>query len=332
MEGDDIMGNWIEVDKYNPCPICGKPDWCGRTADGELAVCMRIESERPMANGGWLYLLTDNFPKTQPITAIPPERRAKPELLDEVYNAMLRYLSLSSKHRNELTSPKRGMTMEQIRHRKYKSLTSERCFVDDLVTICKLEGAPGFYINGRWTLAGANGLLIPVRDVYGRIVGFQVKPDEPGESSPRGTAKGDIQRGKYLWLSSKGKSGGTGSGSPSHLATPMEQKGDRLWITEGPLKADIACDLLGEYVIGVPGVSAWRKCIYMLPKLKPSVVVLAYDMDIYNNEHVKIQCRYLSAAVAGKGYDVSVALWNKEHKGIDDILLARGEVKVKEVN
>ena len=326
------MGNWIEVDKYNPCPICGKPDWCGRTADGELAVCMRTENERPLENGGWLYLLTDNYTPSQPITPTPPEQRVKPAVLDEVYNAMLKYLSLSSKHRQELTSPKRGMTIEQIRHRKYKSLTADRMFVDNLVQVCKLEGVPGFYLNGRWTLAGTNGLLIPVRDVYGRIVGFQVKPDDKEMSSPRGIGKDSIQRGKYLWLSSRGKSGGTGSGSPSHLAIPMELKGDRLWITEGPLKADIACELLNEHVIGVPGVSAWRKCIYMLDKLKPSVAVLAYDMDIYCNEHVKVQCRYLSAAIAAKGYEVSVGLWDKEYKGIDDVLLAKRKIAVKEVN
>jgi len=313
------VGNWVRVDRHNPCPICDKPDWCGRTADGELVVCMRVENDKPMDNGGWLYPMTDNFIRSQPIEPPPLDNRARPTVLNEVYNAMLNYLSLSPKHRKELMSKKRGMSMEQIRHRRYKSLTSDRDFVDELYNICKLAGVPGFYVNGTWRLGGANGLLLPVRDVYGRILGFQVKPD-------------DHQMGKYLWLSSKGKSGGTGSGSPSHLAQPYSVQGDRLWITEGPLKSDIACDLLGECVVGVPGVSAWRKCIYMLDRLEPSEVIIAYDTDLYDNEHVRTQCRYLSAAVAAKGYDVSVALWDKKYKGIDDALLARKRFTIKGVN
>lgn len=48
---------WKRVSKKNPCPCCGRPDWCGY-ADG-ATVCMRVESDRPTRNGGWLH--TDNF-------------------------------------------------------------------------------------------------------------------------------------------------------------------------------------------------------------------------------------------------------------------------------
>ncbi len=45
--------------KANPCEICGRHDWCGVTDDGYLAVCMRVESNKPSRNGGYLHKLRD---------------------------------------------------------------------------------------------------------------------------------------------------------------------------------------------------------------------------------------------------------------------------------
>ena len=57
------MTPWITATRDAPCPICRKPDWCGRT--DIVARCMRIESDRP-SNGGWLHRLTDAPPAPQP--------------------------------------------------------------------------------------------------------------------------------------------------------------------------------------------------------------------------------------------------------------------------
>lgn len=43
--------NWREVTRGEPCPICQKPDWCGRSSDGAVR-CMRV-SEPP---SGWRIL------------------------------------------------------------------------------------------------------------------------------------------------------------------------------------------------------------------------------------------------------------------------------------
>lgn len=48
------MSNWIRVTARRPCEICGKPDWCGYTDDG-ASCCMRVTSDRPLPNGGWLH-------------------------------------------------------------------------------------------------------------------------------------------------------------------------------------------------------------------------------------------------------------------------------------
>lgn len=55
MSGD----GWRRVTRDRPCLVCGKPDWCCRTADGAAACCMRVESPKPLRNGGWLHRLDD---------------------------------------------------------------------------------------------------------------------------------------------------------------------------------------------------------------------------------------------------------------------------------
>ena len=46
-------GHWREVKRNEPCPVCGKPDWCGRSDDGAIR-CMRIADPPP----GWRRLKT----------------------------------------------------------------------------------------------------------------------------------------------------------------------------------------------------------------------------------------------------------------------------------
>jgi hypothetical protein len=42
-----------------PCPVCGKPDWCGQTADGAVVRCMRVTSDRPSKKGGWIHRMAE---------------------------------------------------------------------------------------------------------------------------------------------------------------------------------------------------------------------------------------------------------------------------------
>jgi len=51
------MITWLRVSKTNPCPICHKPDWCGYSET--TVCCMRVQSDRPVKNGGWIHRLAD---------------------------------------------------------------------------------------------------------------------------------------------------------------------------------------------------------------------------------------------------------------------------------
>jgi phage/plasmid primase-like uncharacterized protein len=80
--------NFIRVSRQTPCPVCGKPDWCGVSSDGVWCVCMRVESGRRTKNGGWLHAagaVTAGAPRPSPPP--PCDRR----LLDPAaYHAALR--------------------------------------------------------------------------------------------------------------------------------------------------------------------------------------------------------------------------------------------------
>jgi len=64
---------WTRVSKSKPCPVCKHSDWCGVSADGILAICMRVESARPSRNGGWVHRLRDTPPAYRPPIK-PPAR------------------------------------------------------------------------------------------------------------------------------------------------------------------------------------------------------------------------------------------------------------------
>ena len=63
---------WLRVSRARPCVQCGKPDWCTYTQAG-VVCCMRIESDKPAANGGWIHNAT-----TRPLAASTarPKRKA----------------------------------------------------------------------------------------------------------------------------------------------------------------------------------------------------------------------------------------------------------------
>lgn len=67
---------WIRVTKKDRCRICDRADWCTYSPEFGLALCMRIESDRPSNNsmGGWLFKIGEPRVFVQPrkIIAAPP--------------------------------------------------------------------------------------------------------------------------------------------------------------------------------------------------------------------------------------------------------------------
>src|SRR5262249_35042302 len=129
-------GRWLRVSPEAPCPVCTHADWCTFTADGAIAVCMRVRDGAfkvgTNKNGEEYYVHrlsdeaegtvpdeTDPAEADDPAAAGPNPERADPETLHAVYTALLDGLTLSRKHADQLT--RRGLRYDTIKQRGYKS-------------------------------------------------------------------------------------------------------------------------------------------------------------------------------------------------------------------
>ena len=236
---------------------------------------------------------------------------------DVAYQALLAVLTLSPEHEAALHA--RGLSIRAVRVNAYRSLPEEgRAALVDVLLVngVNLAGVPGFAVSretGRWDIYGPSGLLIPVRGLRGRIAGMQIRPDSG--------------RSKYVWFSTpdgEHRYGGMSSGAPCHVAgREFARKGVDVWITEGPLKADVASHFLGAVVLGVAGVTAWRKALPIVQALGATRVMLAFDQDAdeATRASVRKQVEALRAALAERGVSAKTVSW-ASGKGIDDALLS----------
>jgi hypothetical protein len=322
--------DWSKFTKSNPCPICSKTQ-CTFSPDGCIVFCRRVElGAFKEGNGGYLHKIKDHQPSGNipPVTRKPRKQKSGAETLDAVYRAFLYELVLSPEHLAQLKSNKRQMSDAQITRRMYRTLPgtgrAKVCrILSQQFTQSELLSVPGFYISnkGRYgeylTFAGTEGLLCPFRDKEDRIVGLQIRPDDSSGS-------------KYTWFScgqnhKEGVGIGGEKGLPAHVSIPFEQRDSRVFVTEGPIKADIASDILGAVVIAVPGIHSWKACrlLETVRDLEANEVVIAYDSE--DNEPTRREERKVATALQIAGNTVYLAKWNGEKgKGIDDLLLGGG--------
>jgi hypothetical protein len=235
-------------------------------------------------------------------------------VLDRVYHAVLTALPLSPAHRQALLQ--RGLADSEIHRRQYGTLPlkGRAALAQRIVNwwgadVC--AQVPGFHIaerNGRrwWSLAGAAGLLIPVRNLDGQIVALKVHADAPG------------------------KHDGPSPGAQVHVPLHEGPTGDTVRLTEGELKADLATALSGLFTVSIPGVAMWRKAFPVVQALRPQRVLLAFDADWRTNPHVAQALGQAVFALVKASYEVQVEIWEPAlGKGIDD-LLAAGHTPVRQ--
>ena len=213
----------------------------------------------------------ETAPKEPEIPESPP---APDAVKHKTYSMFFSMLVLADTHRQNLL--KRGFTDRQIEENGYKSTPVfgfKKLTGKLLEAGCTVKGVPGFYQDkdGEWTIHFSNkssGFLVPVRNVDGLVVGAQIRLDHPYDGR------------KYIWLSSAGFFLGTSSGSPVHLAGSPGEK--TVFITEGPLKGDLAHALSGRTFGCVPGANQYANLPPFLQAMKlmgTENVYEAYDMD-----------------------------------------------------
>ena len=308
------------------CPICGKPDNCSIREDRTAVFCRRVQSDRPGHNG-WTHILSDISPPQRPIKRPQPATikevpLASIERRDAVFEALLyKQLILAKEHKTK--SLMRGLDAAEIQCNGYASLPPPAfasSLARSLAAQYELKGVPGFYLDGgEWQLNVRNGdagMFIPVRDPIGHIQALLIRRDDATDG-----------RGKYIWLSSKGRPKGASSGAPVHFAKPYKlHSASEVVITEGALKADVVAYLTSSPVVGIAGVSTFSSDFAShLRETFPNLrrVSIAYDRDLLEKEEVYSALMRLTTQLERACFQVRIRTWPPPAKGYDDYLLSQ---------
>jgi hypothetical protein len=297
------------------CPKCGVS---GGVFD-LYALCtgipregIRDELKRVLRGGGAAAQGTPKPAPPQPEAVELPV--ADIETRHAAYSALLSLLPLAPDHLRSLLD--RGLTEDAVHEREYRTtpIVGEKALAKRISGDGhKLVGVPGFYRDkfGVWAFISAKrGILVPVRDVRGRIQGLQIRLDNAG-------------RRKYRWVSSAGiESGAEGCGAEGwcHMAGPAME---RVILTEGPMKADVIHHLTGQAVVAVPGVNSLR---HLEPTLSELVglgvrhAMTAFDMDFLSSRHVQSGYADLVGLLGRMGLSFGTYLWHPDYKGLDDYI------------
>ncbi len=348
------------VSRRHPCLICGKPDWCSRTANDSISFCARVTAgaDRLSRKESWgvFYhdpeLLNQSFLKTgepRNFSKPPPVEIASAplEIRDFIYNALIR-LSPASRYESLITGNKglreRGLTD----YRNYGSLPCSARERKDLAARLRLllnqtfpayvrENPRGIrHVPGFWTDEAGEAclgqcrdysqplLLVPYRNPAGKIQACQIR--FTGFLSP------DAKR--YLWLSVP-KNNSAGCGTPIHFAGWKEfgksTNTKPILVTEGAIKADIVNKFLPEYfAIANSGIGCAQDLIVSISRGKS--MMIAFDSDYHQNPLVIkqlarfLRLRFADDRTSNSHFPTKILHWNAKHKGIDDALLNASEI------
>ena len=249
----------------------------------------------------------------------------------EIYLTLLTLLDLEEKHRRNLLN--RGLSEQIIEGNMYRSIPTDpikrRQVMEELSARFDLAGIPGFHTkSNRWQMASTkqSGILIPVCSKDNLIQGLQIRLDDPPPKiieMPDGS-KQEKKGDRFRWFSTGGAYYRNGTGISSYIHVVGDTSADTLYLTEGPLKADVASFLSnGKLFIGLTGVQNVRYLAKVIKDLKPRRIVECVDMDCRSNPHVQRAQAKIRSIAMPLCEEYRTFVWPTEQKGIDDFLLFR---------
>ena len=296
-----------DTDQYR-CNLCG-------AHGNSVSLYARIngvsnkEAYLELKKGGNVY----RFPQ-QPAPKITERQPTPLEARHAAYSLML-----LDRHGENLLG--RGLSEERIRHNQYRSMPETergRRLLAELLRSQghELLGLPGFrtYYND-WTMSGPNGLMIPVRNKSGLIQGIKIRLDDADREETE-------KERKYRWLSSRKMPNGTRSYSWVHVTGDTTRK--RAYLTEGPLKGDVASFLSKDALfVCIGGVNVIQGLKDTILDLGVTEVVEAMDMDQMANPNVRKAVLAIRREVQSvRRLRYTKYTWNSAYKGVDDYLLS----------
>lgn len=348
---------FCRVNKYRPCRICRKPDWCGYTTDEQTSICMRISngSKGTSRNGGNIFHHNRLFlvanPRRNRKQAPPPIEIAPIEIRNAVYEELIRR-SPALKYYSQLIDGPGGLLSRGLREREiqnygalprtHKERASLARALNKFVKVkfpeyalrnshAGVEGVPGFWQDESgdvqlWNPRDYNMplLVIPYRDDQSRIQACQLR-----------LHRNDLRtcEKKYRWLACPFPFRSASSGTPIHLSFKPATlpPGGTVLITEGALKAQTLVSLRPKArVIATSGVSCSHAEV--IEAARSYNARIAFDADYKTNPVVS---RQLARLIAAREQDIAanhlktttrIVTWQR-YKGIDDAVLANAPLE-----
>ncbi len=149
----------VRVSRLNPCPVCGKSDWCLVAADAGAAICARVQegSVKRSGEAGWLHILRRD--------GAARKRRSTGRHVPSVKPAARDFAALAEECRAKLT----GSLLKELARTLAVSAESLR----------RLEVG--------WN---GGGYTFPMRDETGRVVGLRIRYPSGSKAAEKGSSNG----------------------------------------------------------------------------------------------------------------------------------------------
>ena len=178
------------------------------------------------------------------------------------------------------------------------------------ITDKELSLIPGMFYNAEkqaWDFYrpyNTSAIGIPIRNIDGKIQGFQIRLDRKKEGAQR-----------YQWFSSAFADGhntplsrGTSPGSPIDVVYPKVIRTATVFVTEGHFKAVKLANQFDSIVLSVQGVSNWRQIPAVIDEMNirwPQLrhVYIAYDADMAYKDTVLSPAMKLGLSLTGLNFE-----------------------------
>ncbi|WP_069358488.1 DUF3854 domain-containing protein [Bacillus sp. NRRL B-14911] len=181
------LKEWFEFYRET-CPVCNHRGGCMINSKGDTVVCIRHESDIQFSKNfpSWIHRLRKKRERKPAEDAagtfIEGNEKAAAEELNRVFKELVNCTTLADAHYDHLSS--RKMLKGEITLREYRSFPAKPWNVVKRISkslqVDSYKGIPGFYqTNYGWSLSGREGILIPYRNQFNEIVGFQTRIDNP---------------------------------------------------------------------------------------------------------------------------------------------------------
>lgn len=321
------------------CPICNTSNHgCMSIEEGNLTkvVCTRVGEEResyqkttPNSQFGDTYLHYLGTREAKELALAPTRtpvqqtrKAANHSHIHKIYECLKAELTLSDEHKVLLTE----WGIRQGYWDNFRTMPAGESINVNGQTIRAFpmkyrngSGVPGFFeSNGtHYCVTYGKGQLAHFgQDVNGSILCVEIRTGQEG--------------GKYKPLSSNWIAGGTSAIQSLNLVG--ENQGDTIWVTEGYKKGYAIAGYFDNPVLVLRGIGSWksvRNGLTQAKKANPELkrVILAVDNDRFTNKMVGAAHDGLVKMISTNGiYDLFVATWDKDVKGVDDAIHGGTEI------